>query len=101
MRQPVDDLTFLTVAAVLAAVITGISIIVWGAWEKYKGNRQDGDDEGESGWGGNGGWTGKPSGRPPGGGGPGRDMDRQFHAVADAVGKTVKIEEKEREKVLT
>ena len=86
-----------------AAMLAGLVLVFWDLWKKHKRGGQDG--EGEGGDGGGGGWTDRPSGTPPGGGGPDRDLDRQldrqFHAVADAIGKSIKIDENRKEKVLT
>jgi hypothetical protein len=97
----VAAMVFLMIAMTIgmtAAMIVGAFMLIWDAWKKHK--RDQGED-GEGGDGGGGGWTDKPSGTPPGGGGPDRDLDRQFHAIADAIGKTIKIGEKDEEKVLT
>jgi hypothetical protein len=88
---------FLTVATIAALAAVFVTLLV-GKWKNHK---QGGDEEG-GGWGGSGGWTDKP-GPPPGGGGGGgndHDLHTQFHAVADAVGRLIKSEEKEKEKVL-
>lgn len=66
----------------------------------HRGGFPEGEEGEGGGWGGGGGWTDKPSGKPPGGGGPDRDIDQMFHEVCDAVGKTIKIEKKDEEKVL-
>jgi hypothetical protein len=83
--------------ATVGAFVAGFMVWLWTAWKQHK---RDQGGEGEGGDGGGGGWTDKP-GKGPNGGGPDRDIDRQFHAVADAIGKSINIEEKHGEKVLT
>ena len=82
--------------AMFGAFVAGVLVWLWTAW-KNKPDQQDGEDDGN---GGGGGWNDRP-GKPPSGGGPDKDIDRQFHAIADAIGKTIKIEKKDEEKVLT
>ena len=94
-----------TFALFIVVAILGLFVVllvdsVVALW-RWKDRHDQDEDESDWGGGGGGGWTDKPSGRPPGGGGPDRDMDKQFHEVADAVGKSVEIEKKTREKVLT
>lgn len=84
---------------VVTIFAVGFALLLWDARRRRK--REQGGEEGEGGdWGGGGGWTDKPSGKPPGGGGPDRDIDRMSHDVCDAIGKTIKIEKKDKEKVL-
>ena len=85
----------LSIAASVAFIVFIVTKLIGhrGGWRE--GEADDGNDEG----GGGGRWD-KPRGTPPGGGGPDRDIDRMFHEVADAIGKTIKIEKKDEEKVL-
>jgi hypothetical protein len=90
-----------TMIAGVVVMFIGFPLFAWYLWKKHKRDQEDGEsDEGEGGWGGGGGWTDKPSGKPPGGGGPDRDIDKMFHEVCDAIGKTIKIEKKDKDKVL-
>jgi hypothetical protein len=85
----------IAIFVLFVALVMDILLAVWRI-RKY-GQDEDGDWDG----GGGGGWTDKPSGRPLGGGGPDCDIDRQFHETANTIGKTIQIEEKNKEKVLT
>jgi hypothetical protein len=97
----------ITVWIMVAVMVLGVSVLIamifwaiWMAWKQHK-NEQGGhtDEGGKDGRGGNGGRD-RPTGKPPGGGGPDRSIDEQFHALADMIGKTIEIDEKEKEKVL-
>lgn len=82
--------------ATLAAFFVGFILMFCEAWRKHM---RGGNDEEEDGGSGGGGWTDKP-GPPSGGGGGGDDPDRtlheQFHAIADAIGKIIESEKKEK-----
>jgi len=73
--------------------------LIWSERKKRKFPPSEENGGGSDEGGGGGRWGTKPKGNPPSG--PDRDMDQQFHAVADAIGKTMNIEEKNKEKVLT
>lgn len=104
MTKQVSDyialFAFFVVVGTFALLMALVADIFLAIWRRKHGHY--GEDESDEDWdSGGGGWRDKPSGRPPGGGGPERDMNRQFHEVADAVGKTIEIEKREGEKVLT
>jgi len=83
----------------IAAMVLAFAALVWAERNGRKYGKPDEESGSGSDEGGGGRWGNKPKGSPPGG--PDRDMDQQFHAVADAIGKTINIEEKKKEKVLT
>ena len=90
---------YLMVAMIVLAFLALIGMFIWAAWMAWKrrGNTPPGEiDDGGGGGGGN----DDPPRKPLPNGGPDRSIDEQFHALADAIGKTIQIEEKEREKVL-
>ena len=85
---------------ILIAVVLSLAALLWTERNGRKYGKPDEESDSGSDEGGGGGRWNTPKGRPPGGG-PDRDVDEQFHAVADAIGKTIQIEEKDKEKVLT
>jgi len=95
-------LVYLMEAAVILMAVTLVGIVVVAFWLAVKNNRNQQGEQGDSGSGG-GGSKGNSPGKPPKGpsGGPKTDMDEQFHELANAVGKTIQIEKKDEEKVLS
>ena len=91
------DYTLISISAV-----TFIALIAGFAMEIRKRKQNGEDEDGWYGGSGGGGWTNRPSGRPPNGGPDrDRDMDRQFHNIANAVGRTIEIPKNEKDKVLS
>jgi hypothetical protein len=83
---------------VMIAICLAFAALYWAERNGRKYGEPDEESGSDDDNGGGGGKWDKPKGRPPSG--PDRDIDTQFHAVADAIGKTIQIEEKDKDKVL-
>ena len=84
---------------VILAMSLAFAALLWSERKRRKYPESGEDGSGSNDDGGGGRWGNTPKGRPPSG--PDRDVDEQFHAIADAVGKTIEIEKSNEEKVLT
>ncbi len=72
-------------------------MIFWSLWEAWKKFRNGGGEDGS--WGpGRGGKDWRPTGRPPGGGGP-DPSDYEISQTLDLIGRQIRVEEKEEEAV--